>query len=131
MNGVPSEFQVELDWRASAKSSLAASPVVGVLAPIGARVVQIRSGAPRSGVQDIALKQRLEPFHGGGVTDERDASHGALILCRFEDCLDSAGTKLRISIGCELPRYRQIHLERELSAMRRRGRRSSGHSARG
>ena len=63
--------------------------------------MQLYTGAPRSGVLDIALTQRSERFHGGVVTDGDDACHGALVTGCCEDCLDAAGTKLRAWIGVD------------------------------
>ena len=55
MNGVTGEGQLELNVGQSPESSLASSPVVGVFDPVGDRVVQLCSGSPRYGVQDVAL----------------------------------------------------------------------------
>ena len=68
MSGVADEGSLQLDRGETSESALVSTSVVGVFDPVGDRVVQLCSGSPRSGVQDVALQQCPERFHGGVVT---------------------------------------------------------------
>jgi hypothetical protein len=61
----------------SAEAGLAAAPVVGTLDPGDDLDPEFVAGGPAAPVQDVALQQREERFHGGVVAGGTDLAHGA------------------------------------------------------
>ena len=55
------------DWGQSAEGCLSSASVVGAFDPGDDRAAELVAGGPALPVQDVALKERKERFHGGVV----------------------------------------------------------------
>lgn len=101
MSGGAGEGQFEFSGCESPESAITSSAVVSVLDPVGDRVAELCSSAPRAGFEDIALQQCPESFPGCVLAGGSDANHGAVVSCHPGNRLCTAGTKLRSPIGLD------------------------------